>query len=287
MTETTDLTVTVLRDNLAPEGLKAGHGLALLVEAGDACLLLDTGDSAETWENADALGVELSRVQCLVLSHGHYDHTGGIEELLRRLGALRVVAHPAVFEPRWAMDGAPRYIGPPLSRAELDGLGARIQLSAEPIEVVPGVITTGQVPRDAWPMPNQSRLRVERAGSTRADDFIDDMSLAAKLGEATVLLTGCAHAGLVNIVAHCESIVGLPVRSIIGGTHLMHSPESEVARLSAELADRGLTHIAPLHCTGESGRRYLKEHFPGRALLAGTGDRLTANTDGALSLVSE
>lgn len=284
MTETKDPRVTVLRDNLAPEGLRAGHGLALLVEVGDACLLLDTGDSPETWENADALGVDLGRVQCLVLSHGHYDHTGGIEELLRRTGGLRVVAHPAAFEPRWASDGTLRYIGQPLSRQELEALGAAIELSAEPVEIAPGVMTTGQVPRDVQPMPHQTRLRVEREGRIRPDDFADDMSVVVRRERAAVLLTGCAHAGLINIVAHCERLADAPVRALIGGTHLMHTPEAGVSEQADELTARGVRHIAPLHCTGESGRRHLMAHFAGTVLLAGTGDTIVAEADGALRL---
>jgi len=284
MTKTGDLTVTILRDNLAPEGLKAGHGLALLVEADEACVLLDTGDSPETWDNADALGVELGRVSCLVLSHGHYDHTGGIEELLRRVGELRVVAHPAVFEPRWAMGGTPRYIGPPLSRAELEALGARLELNAQPLEIAPGVMTTGQVPRDAQDLPPQTRLRVERDGQTRPDDFIDDMSVVVSLQEVAVVLTGCAHAGLVNIVAHCGRLAPAPLRALLGGTHLMASSEEEVVAIAGELRARGLTHLAPLHCTGESGRRFLEKHFAGTVLPAATGDTLVAGEDGSLRL---
>ncbi|MCD6361039.1 MAG: MBL fold metallo-hydrolase [Armatimonadetes bacterium] len=282
MTDMDELTVTILRENRAPEGLAPGHGLAMLAEVGDAAFLLDTGDSPQTWDNADALGVDLERVQCLVLSHGHYDHTGGIEELLRRVGRLRIVAHPAVFEPRWADDGGSglHHIGQPRSREEFEAMGASFELDAAPVQVVPGAMTTGWVPRDEWPMPEQSHLLVERDGRVQPDDFVDDLSVVVSLGEAAVLLTGCAHAGLLNIAAQAERVAGRPVRAIIGGTHLMHTPEDEVARIAAALHHRGVTHIAPMHCTGESGRRALSRHFEGELLGAQTGDRIIASGDG-------
>ena len=306
MAKTDELAVTVLRDNLARPGLLGGHGLALLVRTTGSCLLLDTGDSAETWENADRLGVDLGEVSCLVLSHGHYDHTGGIEELLRRTGGMPIVAHPAVFEPRWAIDAVRRYIGQPHSRAELEEMGARLQLSREPVEVAPGVLTTGEVPPTAQPTPVQGRLQVERDGRSRPDDFIDDLSLVVSLPGGSVVLTGCAHAGLINIVERCGTLAATeawrsgaenrrdrcgagtasPVRAIIGGTHLMHSSEAEVAAIAGELRTRGVAHIAPLHCTGRTGREFLSRHFAGQVLLAQTGDTILAGADGSLTIAA-
>lgn len=284
MAAVADLRVTVLRDNLAPQGLRAGHGLALLLQTPLGSVLLDTGDSPQTWENADALGVDLERVQCLALSHGHYDHTGGIEGLLQRRRGLRIVAHPAVFEPRWAVNGAERYIGPPLSRAELEGLGATVELTTAPVELAPGVTTTGQVPRDAQDLPGDARLRVERAGRLQPDDFIDDLSLVVRLKRAGVVVTGCAHAGLLNIVAQAQRLVEVPVRALIGGTHLLHTPGPDVTRQAQALHASGLRYLAPLHCTGESGRDALRRHFPGKFLLAQTGDTIVAQEDGELSI---
>ncbi len=285
MSETTDLAVTILRDNRAPDGLLAGHGLALAVRTAETAFLLDTGDSPETWINVDRMGVDISGMQCLVLSHGHYDHTGGIAELLRRVGQMRILAHPQVFEPRWAIDpGGPRFIGQPNTQAEIEAMGAQVELSADPQDIGPGVTTTGEVGRTAWPMPVQTRLQVERDGQSVPDDFIDDMSVVVSLQKASVILTGCAHAGLVNIVERSQEIASRPVRAIIGGTHLMHSTEAEVTELAAELTARGITQMAPLHCTGETGKKFLSTHFTGKTVLAGTGDTILASADGTLTI---
>ncbi len=285
MSETSQLTITILRDNVAREGLLPGHGLAMLVHTDESKFLLDTGDSAETWDNADVLGVDLSEAQTLVLSHGHYDHTGGLAELLNRFWELRIVAHPGVFDPHWASDeGGRRYIGMPHTRSEFEAMGARFELSAEPVQIAEGVMTTGQIFQDASPLPAQTRLQVERDGQTMPDDFADDLSLAVTLPEACVVLTGCAHAGVINIVQRCEDLSEKPVRALIGGTHLMHSSEEEVRELAAELTRRGVRHIAPLHCTGESGKQYLAAHFAGTTLPAGTGDTILVGPDGTLTV---
>jgi 7,8-dihydropterin-6-yl-methyl-4-(beta-D-ribofuranosyl)aminobenzene 5'-phosphate synthase len=285
MSETSQLTITILRDNVAREGLLAAHGLAMLAQTAESAFLLDTGDSDETWDNADRLGVDLHNVELLVLSHGHYDHTGGLAELLRRTREMRIVAHPGVFEPHWAVDeGGRRYIGIPHSQSEFEAMGAHFELSAEPVEIAEGVTTTGQIFRDASPLPAQTRLQVERDGQTMPDDFADDMSLAVTLPEACVILTGCAHAGVINIVQRCQELSEKPVRAIIGGTHLMHSSEEEVRELAAELTGRGVRQIAPLHCTGESGKQYLAAHFAGTTLAAGTGDTILVGPDGTLTI---
>ncbi len=288
MSETSELTISILRDNVAREGLLAGHGLAMFVRTAVSGFLLDTGDSDETWDNADVLGVDPSEAQTLVLSHGHYDHTGGLAELLRRSGEMRIVAHPGVFEPHWAADeGGRRYIGMPHTRSEFEAMGARFELSAKPVRIAEGVMTTGQIFQDASPLPAQTRLQVERDGQTVSDDFADDMSLAVTLPEACVVITGCAHAGVINIVQRCEELSGKPVRALIGGTHLMHSSEEQVREVAEELTRRGVRHIAPLHCTGDSGKQYLAKHFAGETLAAGTGDMIVVGADGTLTIAPQ
>ncbi len=199
---------------------------------------------------------------------------------------MRIVAHPGVFEPHWAVDeGGRRYIGIPHTQSEFEDMGAHFELSAEPVQIAEGVTTTGQIFRDASPLPAQTRLQVERDGQTMPDDFADDLSLAVTLPEACVVLTGCAHAGVINIVQRCQELSDRPVRALIGGTHLMHSSEEEVRDVAEELTWRGVRYVAPLHCTGESGKRYLAKHFAGTILPGGTGDTISVGADGTLTQI--
>lgn len=280
----TMLEVIVLRDNLAVRAdLRAGHGFALLARVPGGSFLLDTGDSDETWANADALGVDLAEVHVLVLSHGHYDHTGGLPGLIERHGGLRVIAHPLAFEPRWSTSGGIHPIGPPLTRAALETAGCRVECSAKAVEVLPGVRTTGEVPRVAGRGPSAPHLLAEHDGMCVPDDFADDLSVVVDVGEAVVVLTGCAHAGLLNIVARAEELAGRSPVAIIGGTHLASEPEPTIAEIADELHRRGVRTLVPMHCTGERGATLLARHFPGKVLRAGTGSIIAVENDGSLT----
>ena len=281
----TQLEITVLRDNVASrDDLSAGHGLALLVRPRLGAFLLDTGESDETWANADTLGLDLTQIDAVVLSHGHYDHTDGLPGLLERIGGLHIIAHPGVFEPRWSERGGEHEIGPPLARAELEATGSWLELSAEPIAVAPGVRTTGGVPRTAGPTMGASYLLVERDGRRVVDDFVDDISVVADVGAASVVLTGCAHAGLANIVARATELAGRCPAAIIGGTHLASALEDEIAAIAAELHERGVRTLVPMHCTGERGAALLERYFPGEVLRAGVGSVIEVAEDGSLTI---
>ncbi len=282
----TPLEVVVLRDNTAArEGLQAGHGLAMRVRTPAGCVIFDTGDSAETWQNADALGLEIPQVCCVALSHGHYDHTNGLPALLEQLGGVMVTAHPAIFDPRYARrDDGVEYIGPPATRKEFEEMGAVFRLSADPTPVLPGVITTGEVPRGSDLAPESRSLLVERNGERVEDDFLDDLSLIVRLAEGNVLLTGCAHAGLVNIVARATQLTGTCPTAVAGGTHLRSETEERIARVADEIYDRGVRQVVPIHCSGERGARLLAKHFAGETLSAGVGSEIMADESGHISV---
>nr|MEA3400870.1 MBL fold metallo-hydrolase [Armatimonadota bacterium] len=239
------------------------------------------------WANADAMGVDPAQAQALVLSHGHYDHTRGLPGLLQRLGELRVIAHPLVFEPRYheTPDGEMADIGPPMSREELEELGARFELSDEPVQVLEGAVTTGEVPRRSGLAPEAPHLMVERDGQVRPDDFRDDLSVVVETGGAPVLVTGCAHAGLVDIAERAEEVAGRYPSAIIGGTHLADESEERIAAVAAGLHQRGVRWLAPMHCSGERGAELLEKHFEAEVLRPITGDTIGAYDDGSISIV--
>ncbi len=281
------LETIVLRDNVtARDEVASGHGLSMLVRHSAGSIIFDTGDSAETWENAEALGVDLAEVSHVVLSHGHYDHTNGLPALLERLGGVMVTAHPAVFEPRWAdrPGGEREYIGPPATRAEFEAMGAMFELSAASVSVAPDVITTGEAPRVSDLAPESPHLLVERDGQVIEDDFVDDMSLIARMEDGEVLLTGCAHAGLINIVARATDLVGRCPVSIAGGTHLAHESEERISAVAGDIYERGVRQIVPMHCSGERGADLLEKHFAGETLRAGIGNTIVADATGRVTI---
>jgi 7,8-dihydropterin-6-yl-methyl-4-(beta-D-ribofuranosyl)aminobenzene 5'-phosphate synthase len=266
---------TVLCDNAAgAPGLTPAHGLAVLVEMGGRRVLFDTGPGATTLDNAAALGVSLEPLEAVVLSHGHYDHTGGLRAVLEAVGAVRVVANPGVFDETHAQDadGSLRYIGMPCSRGDYEALGAAFELLDLPLAVTVDLVTSGRVPPVRTACLKQTRLL--RAGTHQAwpDDFRDDLSLLALADDWCAVLTGCAHAGLCNILYKAQTVAhGRPPRVVMGGMHLGGAPDECVAELAREAYSLGTRTLMPCHCTGPRAVEILQREFAGDVVPLATG----------------
>ncbi len=282
------LRLTILCDDVVSRaGLESDHGLAVLIERPDCRVLLDAASGERVVRNARALGVALTPLDAIVLSHGHYDHTGGLEAVLREAAPVQVVAHPEVFKRTFACrpDGTQRYIGAPLSQDDYEALGATFLFSDEPVQLGESFWTTGQVEQqtiyDTAPPP----LCVERDGGLVPDDFADDLSLVVALAEGLVIITGCAHAGPVNIVRQARAQTGVQrVHCVIGGTHLGPVKDEDVCDTARRLHELGVELIAPSHCTGPRAFQVLRHSFPGRTVKVGAGDILDFTDEGVLHL---
>ncbi|NPV27875.1 MAG: MBL fold metallo-hydrolase [Firmicutes bacterium] len=244
--------VTVLCENSVgtPTGLTGEWGLAMLVEVAGQRILFDTGESGKLLSNAAALRVDLRSVDTLVMSHGHYDHAGGMRDFLRYRGRLPVYAHPDFFNLRYSEE---RYIGVPYREEELASLGADFVFSREPIEIVPGVWFSGEVPRITDFEKGDRRLICLRNGNKVNDPIYDDVSLFCVTSEGLLIILGCAHAGVVNIIEHARQVTGLSkVYGVIGGTHLGAVSAVQQEATINYLRKLNLHFLAVNHCTGLS-----------------------------------
>lgn len=281
------LQLTVLcEDARRDPRLVAEHGLSMLLETPRHRVLLDTGAGSAFLRNAGTMGVDLERLDGVVLSHGHYDHTGGLGALLEGTGAQRVVAHPLVFRRRSAPGKRRerRSIGPPLAESRYEALGAEFELTAEPFSWGDDVLTTGQVP-EAFPDRRPGRLQVEIDGQVVPDDFADDISVVVRLAEGIVIVTGCAHAGLRNIVRRAVEVSGTgSIHAIVGGTHLIAYEAAEVRSFAAALNAAGVKALAPCHCTGARAIEELNKTFDGRVASLATGDVAQFSPQGEMTV---
>jgi 7,8-dihydropterin-6-yl-methyl-4-(beta-D-ribofuranosyl)aminobenzene 5'-phosphate synthase len=269
--------ITILVDNyVRRRGLLAEHGWACWVETPAERLLFDTGQGQALRHNAGELGVPLATATSIALSHGHYDHTGGLAAALELAPAARVFAHPAALEAKYKRrpDGRIRAIGLPDELAELRArLVAHLVATRTPTQIGPGLWLTGEVPRVTDFEQDDNAFRLDAAGAQR-DALPDDQALVVRSAAGLVVVLGCAHAGVINTLRLVRTLhPGVPLAAVVGGMHLYGASEQRVARTISALAALGVGRVTPAHCTG---RRALA------AFAAGLPDRCTPGEVGTV-----
>jgi len=256
-------TLTVLVENTVPgksDGLIGEHGFSLVLVRGDRRILFDTGAGAALLHNASRLGVELPRVDAIVLSHGHKDHTGGLAAALSAIGKrVPVYAHPGIFADRFGKraNGKIQYAGLPFKREALEGMGADFNLSPAFREIEPGIYITGEVPRGNAYETGDSNLFVPRGETLQPDPFQDDLSMVVEGADGLTLILGCCHSGLINTMDHVRrQLPDRPIHTVIGGTHLGFAPPEQLRETIATLRERNVRRLGLSHCTGlQAGAR--------------------------------
>lgn len=209
--------ITLLADDtVAARSSRGEHGLCFHVETGDRRILFDTEQGLVLADNARALGIDLGAVDTVVLSHGHYDHTGGLPTVLATARApVAVHLHPDALQPKY--HGA-RAIGmPPAARDALKTPACRLIFSREPGEVAPGLFRTGEIPR-RHPEEALAEIFHLDPGGITPDPLLDDQSLYFDTPQGTVVLLGCAHAGVIHILEHVQTPTrNRPISAVIEG----------------------------------------------------------------------
>ena len=258
--------ITVLVENsVHRQGLVAEHGLSFHVQSGKHSLLFDTGQTDLAVINAETLRLPLDRVKAIVLSHGHYDHTGGVPAMLEVVPEAQVYLHPAAFENKFSRNqaGSSREIGMSdcVAQAIRQRAGGFIQTTGR-TEIFEGVFATGEIPRATTYEDTGGAFFLDAAG-TCPDPLMDDQALVIDLGRSVILLLGCAHAGVVNTLDHVQPLTGgKPVSAVIGGLHLGSASEERIQQTIARLRDAQLEMLAPAHCTGWPATPKLWQAFP-------------------------
>ncbi|OLN33081.1 MBL fold metallo-hydrolase [Desulfosporosinus metallidurans] len=274
------LKVTILVENTVgvPLGLLSEWGLSMLLDFGDERILFDTGEQGNLMSNAQILGHDLRQVDRLILSHGHYDHTGGLLKFLQYRGRIPVYAHPDLFIGHYGrgFNGqGDKYNGVPFCSEQLESAGAEFHWHRDPVELSPGLWLSGEIPRESAFEQVDDRLVEIKEGKVVPDTIPDDFSLFYVTDQGLVILLGCAHSGLVNIVEHAKRVTGEDrVRAIIGGTHLGPAAPDQQKQTIEYLRGLDLSCLAPNHCTGLGMLSKLAAEFPGEFAWASAGNTL-------------
>ncbi|MGC9181387.1 MBL fold metallo-hydrolase [Thermogladius sp.] len=287
MRELSSIRLVVLVDDYAgfTEGLLGEHGFSTLVELrySDGLVkrvLFDTGATSRVLLfNARRLGLDLGLVDYVVVSHRHWDHTGGIPGVAKVNQKATVIAHPGILEPAYsAGEQGLRYIGlTDESRRALERF--RTLLTKSAFELAPGTWFLGEVERyydNKYAVKGFKKLR---EGELVDDSVLDDTGMAIRLGSTTLVLAGCSHSGISNIVRKARKAAGGDELVVLGGLHLANADAETVSRVVSELENEGVEEVYAGHCTGLRGEAELLKVYGDRMRKIHSGFTITAEAE--------
>jgi 7,8-dihydropterin-6-yl-methyl-4-(beta-D-ribofuranosyl)aminobenzene 5'-phosphate synthase len=255
-------------------------GLSMLLElnsdTSENQILYDTNmAAAPILHNLNILGKSLGEVSAIFLSHCHYDHTAGLAGILDALGRpISVIAHPEIFRPCFEInpDGIGHIGIVGQSRGELEQKGAAFTLTKQPLNLMTGVTTTGEIER-LTAFEKLEDLYTIINGDVVQDHERDDMSVILNFPEGLVIVTGCCHAGIVNTMEHARKITGVDkIYAVVGGLHLIDASEEKVDKSIEAL--REVDWVFAGHCTGFEGLRKMANKLGDRLAVFHTGSMI-------------
>jgi 7,8-dihydropterin-6-yl-methyl-4-(beta-D-ribofuranosyl)aminobenzene 5'-phosphate synthase len=276
-----------VKDGEIKNSVLAEHGFSAVVRIASGgkkrTLLFDFGFSKDgAAYNADVLGVDLREVEVMVLSHGHSDHLGGLESLVGRIGrkGIPLILHPTAFKPsRYLKFGKKRHYFPAVTRERFEKLGIRLIETTVPCPLLGGqALFLGEVRRETAFEKGMPMAHFEDQGGEKWDPIEEDSALVMNLkGKGLIVLSGCAHAGIINTVNFAKEITGIEkIHAVMGGFHLSGPAfESIIGKTAGALKKIDPAYVIPCHCTGRNAVMAIEKKMPDQFLLNMAGTRLT------------
>ncbi|MDY7035714.1 MAG: MBL fold metallo-hydrolase [Thermodesulfobacteriota bacterium] len=257
--------VTVVVENSAgKDGMISEHGMCFWIETGSTQFIFDTGQGGALLNNARIMGIPLEKAESVVLSHGHFDHTGGLKTVLHLSLNPKVYAHQAAFKPKFACNeyGQSRSIGmPSMNEKSVRELAGDIIFTTRCTQIADRLFVTGEIPRVTEFEDTGGPFFLDE-GCRKPDPFLDDQALFFDSSGGTVVLLGCAHAGVINTLLYIQQLThGKTIHAVMGGMHLLSASPKRMDNTIEYMARINPDLLGPAHCTGRAATAELWEAF--------------------------
>lgn len=265
---------TLVENTVRKAGLLGEHGLSFWIEADTSRIIFDTGYGKAIANNAEVLGIELNLAEKLVLSHGHFDHTGGIPHLMSINKQLSSYLHPEALENKYTSRGGadPVYIG--MEKSSEDTLlsqSMELRVNREPAQIAEGIWVTGEIPRINDFETTGGAFFLDKEGK-EIDHLHDDQAMFIETPKGIVVILGCAHSGVINTMEYAAKLAKTnSIYAVFGGMHLVSANEKRLEMTVQKFIDYQVQILGPCHCTGLKATAYLWQHFPGTCVECAAG----------------
>ena len=268
---------TLIENNQDNNGLLYNeHGLSLYIEAAGKKIIFDTGQSGKFIENAKKLNITLEEADYLIISHGHYDHSGGFTRIAEEIGnSYKLVVSEKFFNKKFSYKEDYRYIGNSFDNKYLEDNNINVRYTNNDMyNITENIIIASNFKRKTDFEKLNRRFFVEINNKLEVDAFSDEISLAIKLEKGLLVILGCSHVGVVNILETLSERTNMPIYGVIGGTHLVEADEFRLDESIKYFKEKDIKIIGVSHCTGEKAVERLKIEFKDRFLYNNTGNIL-------------
>lgn len=263
-------------DRVRKRGLLAEHGLSLWIEKDDKSILFDAGQSSVFFHNAKAMGINLESADCIVISHGHYDHCGGLQYFPYKDRVPAIFVHPDAFLKKFAStdkDEPSREVGIPFDVSGKDWMKNRIYYTRQSLKIEQGILLSGEIPCSNTFEEVPQGFYIEKDDRITHDMMLDEQMLIIEDNNELAIFLGCSHPGIINSIKYAKKLIpDKSIKLLVAGMHLENVSPIRLQMTIQHLLDMNIQKVVPLHCTGFGAMCEMKRFLGERCLTLCAGD---------------